>query len=461
MYIPSARILYSLITTAIIALHGTRVSPEPEAPIRVPAGFFARAVTTRAAEQLELCFAQGADPNATDAAGRTPLLIASMEEDWPLVRRLINAGAHADVADSAGVTPLMIAATRGEIDVLRLLAAHGSNADAVDRTGWTALHHALDARQSEAASILLPLMTRFDFPPAGDRDLLNLALVNGDAAVTQAVIDRLPPSAEWTPQLRHALQRALATKSKAQVRALLAKHRDPPTVEGDNLPLLAQAIADGDFLLVRLLLECGADPNTVLPKEVNKKFIAGLSSRLMRNYLEEDSGITVLMLAAALGKADTVRALLDAGADRNRSTARDKWIALYFAARSKNWQSLQTLLGGGPTPDQLRVEISLALQHAALVKNGVPIYTTQISTGRAGFGTPIGEFVVTDKERDHRSTIYKVPMPFFMRLSCLDFGLHEGVVPRYPASHGCIRLPAEAARRLFGEVPVGTVVTIN
>jgi lipoprotein-anchoring transpeptidase ErfK/SrfK len=52
-------------------------------------------------------------------------------------------------------------------------------------------------------------------------------------------------------------------------------------------------------------------------------------------------------------------------------------------------------------------------------------------------------------------------MPYFMRLSCLDFGMHEGVVPNYPASHGCIRLPGEVARRLFAEIPVGTLVTVK
>jgi lipoprotein-anchoring transpeptidase ErfK/SrfK len=52
-------------------------------------------------------------------------------------------------------------------------------------------------------------------------------------------------------------------------------------------------------------------------------------------------------------------------------------------------------------------------------------------------------------------------MPYFMRLSCRDFGMHEGVVQPYPASHGCIRLPGDAAKKLFAEIPVGTLVTIN
>ena len=69
--------------------------------------------------------------------------------------------------------------------------------------------------------------------------------------------------------------------------------------------------------------------------------------------------------------------------------------------------------------------------------------------------------MITNKERNHRSTIYKVDMPYFMRLSCLDFGMHAGVVPNYPASHGCIRLPSEAARKFFSEIPIGTLVTVQ
>ena len=97
----------------------------------------------------------------------------------------------------------------------------------------------------------------------------------------------------------------------------------------------------------------------------------------------------------------------------------------------------------------------------AVIKDGVTVFTTQCSTGRQGFTTPVGSYVITDKDRDHRSTIYKVPMPYFMRLNCRDFGMHEGVVQPYPASHGCIRLPSEAARKLFVEIPIGTVVMIN
>jgi lipoprotein-anchoring transpeptidase ErfK/SrfK len=109
----------------------------------------------------------------------------------------------------------------------------------------------------------------------------------------------------------------------------------------------------------------------------------------------------------------------------------------------------------------LHIEITLASQQVSLIKDGVPIFNTVCSTGREGYSTQVGDYVITDKERSHRSTIYKVEMPYFMRLSCLDFGMHSGVVPNYPASHGCIRLPDDAARKLFAEIPIGTLVTVK
>jgi hypothetical protein len=171
--------------------------------------------------------------------------------------------------------------------------------------------------------------------------------------------------------------------------------------------------------------------------------------------------VTALMLAAGLGQEDYLRALLNAGADRNRATSRYKMVSLYIAAETGHWRCTQILLGGGPSPDQVRIEISLALQRVALVKNGIPIFRAQCSTGRPGYSTRTGQFVITNKERNHISTIYKVEMPYFMRLSCLDFGMHAGVVPNYPASHGCIRLPSEAARKFFSEIPIGTLVTVK
>ncbi|HKP92427.1 MAG TPA: ankyrin repeat domain-containing protein, partial [Chthoniobacterales bacterium] len=331
----------------------------------------------------------------------------------------------------------------------------------MDFDGRTAIHHAMAAGRREAVDVLLSLTPQLDPASAAARDLLAAAQASGDMRIFLAIFERFPPTLEWTANTRRALEIALKSGLTEQVRLLLSKHPAPPTRDGGSVPLLAWAVATEDTPLFQTLLACGSDPNTTIPRTAEKEFLDLLKSKYLRLYIQEETGVNVLMLAAGLGKTDYVRALLDAGADRNRSTPRERMLALYFAAWTQNWQCVQMLLGGGPMPEELRVEISLAKQHATVIKDGVSVFTTKVSTGRNGFTTPAGYYVITDKDRDHRSTIYKCPMPYFMRLSCRDFGMHEGVVQPYPASHGCIRLPGDAAKKLFVDLPIGTVVSIN
>lgn len=109
----------------------------------------------------------------------------------------------------------------------------------------------------------------------------------------------------------------------------------------------------------------------------------------------------------------------------------------------------------------MSIHVSIGRQQAVFYKDGRVALVTPVSTGKPGFPTPVGEFVVTDKDRLRRSTLYPAYMPYFMRMSCRDFGMHAGDLPGYPASHGCIRLPAGNAERLFREVDIGTLVTIS
>src|SRR5205085_4684661 len=123
-------------------------------------------------------------------------------------------------------------------------------------------------------------------------------------------------------------------------------------------------------------------------------------------------------------------------------------------------ETIQALITNAPTKDSFFIEVSIDEQRARYFREGKLVLTTEVSTGRSGFPTRPGEYVITDKNREHRSTIYHdASMPFFMRLSCRDFGMHEGALPGYAASHGCIRLPGNVAQQLFREVPVGTWVS--
>lgn len=456
------RILNLQSVFALAVLVGvTGMAPDPAGISSVSADEFVRAIGAHRTSLIDLYFNEHCDPNARTAQDQPLILAATLEQDWPTVRRLLAAGASVDLGDRTGLKPLMAAAMAGNTDIVNEFIPLVTNIAATDRTGRTALHYAVAAGKAAAVEILLPVIQEVGQHCVDGSDLLGMALESGNSKIIDYLLQRIPPQPQWTGAACRALETALASGNKDQVRLLLSKHTSPPTPEGRNVPLLAYAIASNDQFLFNLLLSCGADPNTVLPDKCDKEFLTALPSKSLQNYIPGDKGVTVLMLAAGLGQPDYVRTLLDAGADRNRATKRYKMMALYLSAQNDQWRCTQLLLGSGPSPDELHIEISLSSQHVAVVKDGVPIFNTICSTGRQGYSTRAGSYVITDKDRSHRSTIYKVEMPYFMRLSCLDFGMHEGVVPNYPASHGCIRLPSEAARKLFAEIPVGTVVTVQ
>jgi ankyrin repeat protein len=413
----------------LIVLWAIAIGPEPPARVIISPDELVRAVTIQRDSLVDLCLTERVDPNGRDGQGRTPLLIATSQQDWKTARRLLDAGAAVDLPDKNGFTPLMAAAMHGDLEMFQLLLARSTN-----------LHP--------------------EKLCADGQDLLSFALDGGHQEIIKTVMQRLPMMPQWTASARRALSRALQAGKNDETRLLLSKHAMPPTPEGKNVPFLAYAIASSNISLFSTLLNCGADPNTLLPSRCDKDFLALLPNGL-RSYIEEDRSVTMLMLAAGLGQVDYLKALMDGGANRTRLTTRNKMSALDVAAETGHWRSAQILLGGGPAPDKLRIEISLAMQSVALVRDGVPIYHARCSTGRSGYSTKRGEFVITNKERNHRSTIYHVEMPYFMRLSCLDFGMHAGYVPNHPASHGCIRLPEDTARKFFSEIPVGTVVSVQ
>lgn len=454
------QVVFVSVVSALAVLGITNVGTAPHVRSPISADEFVRAVATQRKPLIDMYFNEHRDPNARAKQDRPLILAAALQQDWDTVRRLLKAGACVDLADETGLTPLMAASMHGNLGIIKTFIPLVTNVAARDRSGRSALHYAVGSDKAEAV-LLLPLLPDLTSACRDGRDLLAMALDTGNTNIVGAVLNRIPRLSQWTPSTQRALEGALEAGNKDQIKLLLAKHDAPPSVEDTNTPLLAHAIASNDKSLLNTLLACGADPNTVLPNQPDKDFLALLPSKSLRNYLSYDRGVTILMLAAGLGQPEHVSALLEAGADKNRKTERSKMLALYLAARTDEWRCTQILLGSGPPPDQLRIEISLSSQQAALIKEGVPIFSTRISTGREGFNTRAGSYVITDKNRSHRSTIYHVDMPYFMRLSCADFGMHAGVVPNYPASHGCIRLPSEAARKLFTEIPVGTLVTVK
>lgn len=421
-----------------------------------------RAIVAKQRPLVELLLAARVDVNSTDAEGRSPLLAATLAGDWDLATRLLGSGADPNRADQHQTTPLMLAASRGHVLTLRSLIERGASLDAVDDAGHTALHYALAGRHLDATLHLLSINPKPEVAPADGRDTLALAVETQDWRFIGPILERSPGGAPWNFFSRSALAQALKEKSVTKVQLVLSKHSGPPTPEGRVQPMLAYAAAVNDVPLGRLLLDAGANPNTPVGSPVDSEFLEHIPHKFLRHYLGEESGMTTLMVAAGLGHTEFVQTLIDRGANRTQTTSsKHRLVALYFAAWGEHAETIQVLLGNAPRPNEVRIDIDLSSQNATLYKGGAPVLSTEISTGRSGFATPTGRFVITDKKQHHISSIYKVPMPYFMRLNCRDFGMHQGYVTGSPVSHGCIRLPGAIARRLFKEVPIGTLVTIS
>lgn len=135
-----------------------------------------------------------------------------------------------------------------------------------------------------------------------------------------------------------------------------------------------------------------------------------------------------------------------------------------------------------------RIVINLTEQRLHYFKGDQLVGVSPISSGRESNATLNGKFRILDKDIDHRSSLYgcyvdqsgnmvvedvdsrRDPRPpgakfvgarmrYFMRIVG-GIGMHEGYLPGYPASHGCIRLPTKMAAIFFEHTPQGTPVEV-
>jgi len=111
----------------------------------------------------------------------------------------------------------------------------------------------------------------------------------------------------------------------------------------------------------------------------------------------------------------------------------------------------------------LQVIVSKDTQSLNVYDGGQLVASSKVSTGKPGHETPTGIFSVLEKQKYHESNLYSAaPMPFMQRLTWSGIALHEAKsVPNYPASHGCVRLPAAFAKSLYKITEPGVHVIIS
>src|SRR5262249_58580649 len=103
----------------------------------------------------------------------------------------------------------------------------------------------------------------------------------------------------------------------------------------------------------------------------------------------------------------------------------------------------------------------LAEQRVTIYSAKGKIMESPVSSGQTGLETPAGIYSIVQKEEDHHSNIYEDgSMPFMERITWTGIALHGGVLPGYPASHGCVRMPEQFAQRIFGLTDIGMRVVV-
>lgn len=164
---------------------------------------------------------------------------------------------------------------------------------------------------------------------------------------------------------------------------------------------------------------------------------------------------------AALLGATTLGFATPALAEDGPGTATVAQAAAALAPNRFVWADAQ-MMAVDPIAQPVTVVVSLPMQRAYVYRGDTMIAAATVSTGKDGKDTPVGVFPILQKREMHRSNLYNsAPMPFMQRLTWDGVALHAGNNPGFPDSHGCIRLPAAFAKKLFSITSVGTNVIVT
>lgn len=131
------------------------------------------------------------------------------------------------------------------------------------------------------------------------------------------------------------------------------------------------------------------------------------------------------------------------------------------AAKTKNETRGEKETGAKPQ-GPLVIVVSIDRQKVTIYDSNGVFAESPVSTGMKGHSTPMGVFSVIQKHKFHHSNIYSgAPMPYMQRITWSGVAMHAGVLPGYPASHGCIRMPMAFAVKMWNWTKMGARVLVT
>lgn len=342
------------------------------------------------------------------------LLTATEKGDYSGVDYILSRGANVNAKDSYGWTPLMNAASAGRIDIAKLLLANGANLELRDNGGTTALGLAAAKGREEMVTLLLEKGANINAKDGKGLDALMMSAKGGFLSLTKTLLDKGANIYLSDNDGNTVLMLAAKGAHTDVVNLVLERGARIPTVGKDGEQLMVAAIK-GDLNQIKNLLDQGADPgaktvgggsrsamfwaasmgNTDVvkyflnsealataetnaknqtnqkPKKLIDDTISFAASNgklnvvklLLENLRDPNSkdkeGNTGLTLAAEYGHTDVVELLLANGADRNYKNS-DGDSALIIAVKERhpevvktlitNWADLETRDKKGKTP---------------------------------------------------------------------------------------------------------------
>ncbi|MGY4624886.1 L,D-transpeptidase [Bradyrhizobium sp. USDA 4486] len=128
---------------------------------------------------------------------------------------------------------------------------------------------------------------------------------------------------------------------------------------------------------------------------------------------------------------------------------------------SKKKEAVAEKEAGTKPQGPLVIVVSIDRQKVTIYDSNGVFAESPVSTGMKGHSTPMGVFSVIQKHKFHHSNIYSgAPMPYMQRITWSGVAMHAGVLPGYPASHGCIRMPMAFAVKMWNWTKMGARVIV-
>ena len=279
---------------------------------------------------------------------------AVSEGDLDLAKSLISSGADVNATNNWGWTPLYIASVNGNSDMVNLLISKGANLNAQNSEGMTPLSFAVIEGNSKIAGLLIESDADMNYKNSSGETLLQIACENGYFEIAAMLIDRgLSINAKnnngMTP-----LHSALSSGSKGVVELLIDKGANVNIRNNDGFTPLILAASDGQKEMVELLINKGSD---LKMQNTAGRTALGLAKdhghtevvELLEKHINQ-SGVTDEIMSffdyAALGDMEHVKSLLSKGVDINTKSNNGS-TALHFAADNGHSDIVKFLLENG------------------------------------------------------------------------------------------------------------------